>query len=186
MSCWGQAGYVFAGLGGQYHRSVGPSHCFFGSSLAFPLSSKTYFSSYKSCSLPSQKIYAAQVCLYRFVGGSDNSGASIDSIPRCLFPALSRPQEAGGMETSNRSVSFESAHKKRPFQDGITPDDSESCSLGDWMLSIDLRDDYFHVPIHLSFQQYLRFSLSPCHFQFRCLPFGLTTSQCFQRFFWLS
>lgn len=44
------------------------------------------------------------------------------------------------------------------------------------MVSMDLRDVYFHVQIHVAFQKYLRFCLDDFHFQFVCLPFGLSTS----------
>lgn len=48
--------------------------------------------------------------------------------------------------------------------------------LLDWMITVDLRDAYFHVPVHPEFQRFLRFTLGEQHFQFVCLPFGLTTS----------
>lgn len=46
----------------------------------------------------------------------------------------------------------------------------------DWMLSIDLKDVYFRVPIHVDFQRFLRFVLGRVHYQFMCLPFCLTMS----------
>ena len=47
---------------------------------------------------------------------------------------------------------------------------------GDWMISIDLKDAYFHVPVAIELQKYLRFHVGQEHLQFVCLPFGLTTS----------
>lgn len=44
------------------------------------------------------------------------------------------------------------------------------------MISIDLKDAYFHVPVATEFQQFLRFAVGNQHLQFTCLPFGLTTS----------
>ncbi|XP_077306677.1 ubiquitin-conjugating enzyme E2 U isoform X1 [Lithobates pipiens] len=49
-------------------------------------------------------------------------------------------------------------------------------SLGDWMLSVDLSDAYLHIPIHPAFQKFLRFAINHCHFQFRCLPFGISSA----------
>ena len=45
---------------------------------------------------------------------------------------------------------------------------------GDWMTIVDLKDAYFMIPIHQSDRQYLRFSVQSRHFQFNCLPFGLS------------
>lgn len=48
---------------------------------------------------------------------------------------------------------------------------------GDWSVSIDLKDAYFHVPIHKEFQKFLRFATSQTQaYQFRALPFGLSTA----------
>jgi len=47
---------------------------------------------------------------------------------------------------------------------------------GDWTVSIDLSDAYFHIPIRPRFRRFLTF----CHrgklWQFRALPFGLSTA----------
>ena len=47
---------------------------------------------------------------------------------------------------------------------------------GDWLASLDLKDAYFHIPIHLSHYNYLRFAIGNQCFQYKLLPFGLTTS----------
>ncbi|XP_041446855.1 uncharacterized protein LOC121403130 [Xenopus laevis] len=47
---------------------------------------------------------------------------------------------------------------------------------GDWLLSIDLKDAYLHLPIADQHQRFLRFAVGHRHFQFRALPFGLSTS----------
>lgn len=52
----------------------------------------------------------------------------------------------------------------------------QAINLGDWMLSIDLQDAYLHIPIHGAFQKFLRFSVGQGHFQFRSLPFGISTA----------
>ena len=46
---------------------------------------------------------------------------------------------------------------------------------GQWLMSLDLKDVYFQIGIHLADRQFLRL----CHngiWQFRSLPFGLSTS----------
>ena len=51
---------------------------------------------------------------------------------------------------------------------------------GDWAVSIDLKDAYFHVPIHVRSRRLLRFAIATNDglrvFEFRALPFGLTSA----------
>ena len=47
---------------------------------------------------------------------------------------------------------------------------------GMWATSVDLKDAYFHVPIKKSARKYLRFTCGGKVFQFRAMPFGLTTA----------
>lgn len=52
----------------------------------------------------------------------------------------------------------------------------QSVHPGDWLVSIDLKDAYFHVLVAADFQQFLCFAVGQQHLQFICLPFSLTTS----------
>ena len=47
---------------------------------------------------------------------------------------------------------------------------------GNFAFSIDLTDAYFHVPVHPSYRKYLRIFYRGKVFQFRALPFGLSTA----------
>ena len=51
---------------------------------------------------------------------------------------------------------------------------------GDWVVSVDLKDAYFHVPIHRKSRRLMRFAVEGSDrvraFQFRALPFGLTSA----------
>jgi ribonuclease HI len=47
---------------------------------------------------------------------------------------------------------------------------------GNWLASIDLKDAYFHVPIHQTHYRFLRFAFQGKTYQFRVLPFGLSTA----------
>ena len=47
---------------------------------------------------------------------------------------------------------------------------------GDWLASIDLKDAYFHVPIHPASRKFLRFCINSQCYQYWVLPFGLSTS----------
>ena len=46
---------------------------------------------------------------------------------------------------------------------------------GDWAVSIDLYDAYFHIPINQKFKRFLTFCHRGILWQFRVLPFGLST-----------
>jgi len=48
--------------------------------------------------------------------------------------------------------------------------------IGQWATSLDLKDAFLHVPIAVTHRRYLRFMVGGIHYQFRSLPFGLTTS----------
>ena len=47
---------------------------------------------------------------------------------------------------------------------------------GEWVVSIDLIDAYFHIPIHEKSQHLLRFHVAGKAYQFRALPFGIATA----------
>ena len=47
---------------------------------------------------------------------------------------------------------------------------------GDFAFSIDLKDAYYHIPVATYYRRFLRFFFQGSHFQFRALPFGLSSS----------
>ena len=47
---------------------------------------------------------------------------------------------------------------------------------GSWLASVDLKDAYFHVPIHLDFRKYMRLFFRVRFYQFKVLSFGLSTA----------
>lgn len=46
----------------------------------------------------------------------------------------------------------------------------------DYMVSIDLKDAYYHIPLHPDVQKYFVFDFNYERYCFQCLPFSLTTS----------
>ena len=52
----------------------------------------------------------------------------------------------------------------------------DSLVRGDWMISLDMKDAYFHIPIHPRSRRFLRFVFDGQVFQFRALCFGLSTA----------
>ncbi|XP_024141773.2 uncharacterized protein LOC112154824 [Oryzias melastigma] len=47
---------------------------------------------------------------------------------------------------------------------------------GDWFISIDLKDAYFHIPIYPPHRKYLRFAFQGKTYEYVVLPFGLSLS----------
>ena len=48
--------------------------------------------------------------------------------------------------------------------------------LNDFMVKLDLKDAYFHVPIHSSCRRFLRLEWCDKFYEFRALPFGLSSA----------
>ena len=51
-----------------------------------------------------------------------------------------------------------------------------SLQQGEWVTSIDFQDAYFHIPIQEQSRKYLRFHVQGQTYQFKALPFGLSTA----------
>jgi hypothetical protein len=52
----------------------------------------------------------------------------------------------------------------------------QATELDLWATSIDLKDAFFHIPVHPDHRKYLRFTVDGIHYQFKALPFGLGMS----------
>ena len=48
--------------------------------------------------------------------------------------------------------------------------------VNDWAVSLDLSDAYLHVPIHPASRKFLRFAFEGKVYQFKALPFGISTA----------
>ena len=51
-----------------------------------------------------------------------------------------------------------------------------SLQRGEWITSVDFKDAYFHIPIQEQSSKYLRFHVQGQTYQFKALPFGLSTA----------
>ena len=51
-----------------------------------------------------------------------------------------------------------------------------SLQQGEWVTSVDFKDAYFHIPIQEQSRKYLRFHVQGWTYQFKALPFGLSTA----------
>ena len=66
--------------------------------------------------------------------------------------------------------------KKTRFSMETTQSVISAIRREDWMVSMDMKDAYFHVPIHPESRKYLRFVFNGKTYQFRALCFGLSTA----------
>ena len=51
-----------------------------------------------------------------------------------------------------------------------------SLQSGEWVISIDFKDAYFHIPIHSQSRNYMHFHIQDQSYQFKALPFDLSTA----------
>ena len=51
-----------------------------------------------------------------------------------------------------------------------------SLQQGEWVTSVDFKDAYFHIPIQEQSRKYLRFLVQGRTYQFKAMPFGLSTA----------
>ena len=51
-----------------------------------------------------------------------------------------------------------------------------SLQAGEWVTAIEFKDTYFHIPIHNQSRKYMRFHVQGRSYQFKALPFGLSTA----------
>ena len=66
--------------------------------------------------------------------------------------------------------------KKKIFWMASLKDESQSLHRGDWAATIDLKDAYLHVPIAAQHRRFPRFWWKGSSYQFRRLPFGLSSA----------
>ena len=84
------------------------------------------------------------------------------------------PKKDGGVRPILNLKPFNKNVPKQHFKmetlQGILP----TLEPGLWLASLDLKDAYFHVPMHPSCHPWLRFAIQGSHYQYRVLPFGLS------------
>ena len=114
-----------------------------------------------------------------------DKGAIEELDPRSLSPGFySRLFLVPKTDGSHRPVfdlkSLNQFVHKEKFKMTTSRTVTNAMHKGDWAVSIDLKDAYFHVPIHVRSRRLLRFAIATNDglrvFEFRALPFGLTSA----------
>ena len=80
------------------------------------------------------------------------------------------------METNTRLGQFESLSQGGKIQKETPETIRTSLQQGEWVTSIDFKDAYFHIPIQEQSRKYLRFFTQGRTYQFKALPFVLSTA----------
>ena len=93
-----------------------------------------------------------------------------------LQPAIFGTQTQQPVETHSGLEQLEHLFEHRVVQDGDPETIRTSLQSGEWVTSIDFKDAYFHIPIHSQSRKYMRFHLQGRSYQFKALPFGLSTA----------
>ena len=97
-------------------------------------------------------------------------------MSRILLQNFPRSQEERETQVNNRPLCAQSFCLHTDIQNGDTEKSERRHSVKRWAFSLDLTDAYLHVPIHTRSRKYLRFTLRGRVYQFKALPFGLSTS----------
>ena len=105
--------------------------------------------------------------------GSDRASST---HPRLLQPLVPCPQGNRGVEADHRSVLPQCLRALPELHYGDSSVNPRALHQGQWLTSLDLKDDYFHIGIDPADRRYLRFCHNGTTWQFTVLPFGLSTS----------
>ena len=98
------------------------------------------------------------------------------NFPGVFQQTIFSPKTQQQVATYSRSEQTESFPQGGEIQNGDTGNIRTSLQQGEWITSIDFRDAYFHIPIHEQSRKYLRFHVQGQTYQFKALPFGLSTA----------
>ena len=175
-ACRGQTSKILANLAGSGCRSENSSNPEGGlhPSLSDPAKSHKVSHSHKLlCQSPQEQLpdggitsaYRQQCS--RIHAQSDVSrvfqpavfGTQTQQVEIYTGPEQSKPLSQGG-----------------EIQNGDTGTIMTSLQQGEWVGSIDFKDAYFHIPIQEQSRKYLRFFTQGRAYQFKALPFGLSTA----------
>ena len=86
------------------------------------------------------------------------------------------PKSSGGWRPVIDLSTLNKLIVKKRFNMETTRTVLQSIRRTDWLVSIDLKDAYFQIPIHPSSRKFLRFVSNKGCYQFKALCFGLTTA----------
>ena len=116
---------------------------------------------------PHQRLPLASSCTSsdREKGSREGQGSNLTSLfQQTVHCPKAEPQVAANLGSQYSKSVF----MRKNIQNGDSRDNPD--------LSLDFSDAYFHIPIHYTSRKFLRFHFQNQSYQFRALPFGLSTA----------
>lgn len=163
-------------MGAHHNQQLGPPHHRIrpipGVSLQAPNTLCTMSCLQKSPKAPHGQCHLTS--LRNRSGGRDPVGAQEEGV---LLHPVYGTKALGGLEGNPGPKSAKLPSGLPKFQKEL-PHILEGIHPGDFLVSIDLSEAYFHIPIWLAHRQFLRFSYAGHHLQYWTLPFGLPLAPC--------
>ncbi len=104
---------------------------------------------------------------------SNRGSTAVGSRTRFLQPLLPRSKEGRRLEAYPGSTAFESFPLQREVQMLTMRTIMSQVQEGDWFVTIDLKDAYFHIQVVHRHRRFLRFAFGGKAYQYKVLPFGL-------------
>ncbi|XP_053195327.1 LOW QUALITY PROTEIN: uncharacterized protein LOC128379724 [Scomber japonicus] len=86
------------------------------------------------------------------------------------------PKKDGGLRPILNLKGFNGFLKRLPFRMLRLSRLLSAVRHGNWFTTVDLRNAYFHIPIHRGHRKYLRFFFQGTAYEYAVLPFGLSLS----------
>ena len=86
------------------------------------------------------------------------------------------PKKSGGFRPILNLTALNKFVVKRSFRMESNRTVLAAVEPHEWLVSIDLKDAYFHIAIHTEFQRYFRFVANGKQYQYTALPFGLASA----------
>lgn len=100
----------------------------------------------------------------------------VDYPDLCLSPVFTVPKKSGDLRMILNLKRINLFVQAQPFRMENLSVVLQHVRRNDWACSIDLKDAYFHVPIHALSQRLLGFRFGDGTYRYNCLPFGLKSS----------
>ena len=177
-ACRGQTSNLLENLarsGGRSESSSNPER-----GLPPPLSDpvtthKVSYSHKLLCQSPQEQLPAGGITsAYRQKCSRAGSKPDISGVfqPTIFSPKTQQQVEAHTRPEQTESLFFKTEKFKMETPETIRT----SLQQGEWVTSIDFKDAHFHIPIQEQSRKYLRFHVQGQTYQFKALPFGLSTA----------
>ena len=176
-ACRVQASKVLTNLAGSRGWSENSSNLERGLHPSFPDPANSYKVSNcrkPLCQSPQEKLPVGGITsAYRQKCSGTGPQSNISGF---LQSTISSPKAQHQMEANTGPKKPKLFLKVEKFKMETPETIRTSLQQGEWVTSVDFKDAYFHIPIQEQSRKYLRFLVQGRTYQFKALPFGLSTA----------